>query len=100
MSWSAAFTRPVPKIDADAAIDVLEFSGQDTGPAADQFRTAKLAAHAILANVPGPYVMVRMHGHANGVGWHKQDGWANDDIGIDVSQMTDSDLKYYPETAK
>lgn len=100
MSWSVSLGRSVPKAEADAAIDALNLpgaSGETDHPSPDpamldQLRVAKLAAKVLLANVPGPYVSVFMSGHANGVGWQKKEGWANDCISITVNQMCESDL--------
>jgi hypothetical protein len=86
MSWSASFVKPVSKAEAESAIDALSTGGQTEGPAIEQCRIAKQAAKAMLAVIPGPYVMVSMAGHANGVGWQKKEGWSNDTISVVVTQ--------------
>lgn len=88
MSWSAG-TKAVPKSEADATIDALT-TGTDDPQHEDQLRTAKQAAKLILANVPGPFVSISLSGHANGVGWQKKEGWANDCIVVNVVQMFES----------
>lgn len=95
MSWSASFVKPVPKAEADTAIDNLTTHGPLEGPAFDQLRSAKSAAKAIIAIIPGPYITVSLSGHANGVGWQKKDGMANDCITVNVGQITEDDMKYY-----
>jgi hypothetical protein len=85
MSWNVN-TKVIAKADADAAIDALT-TGTNDPKHEDQLRTAKLAAKAILHNVPGPYIYVSLTGHANGVGWQRKDGWANDCINVSVSQV-------------
>jgi hypothetical protein len=89
MSWSASFLKPVRKVDAAAYIDRLSTGAQVEGPAIDQCELAKGAAKSLLAGIPGPYVQVSLSGHANGVGWQKKEGWANDCITINVSQFTE-----------
>jgi len=84
MSWSTG-TKYVAKSEADAAIDALT-TGTDDPKHEDQLRVAKQAAKLLLANVPGPFVIILLSGHANGVGWNKKDGWANDCIAVNVSQ--------------
>ena len=95
MSWSTNFQNPVAKADAVAALNELGIPGAHDGAAVDQLSTAKTAAKILLQNVPGPYVLITMSGHANGVGWHKKEGFANDCISVNVTQMTEDDLKYY-----
>lgn len=89
MSWSASFVRPVPKRAAAAAISALSTGQQTEGPAIDQCELAKHVAHSLLPIVPGPFIQVTLSGHANGVGWQKKDGWANDCITVSVVQVTD-----------
>ena len=89
MSWSASFTKPVRKVDAAAYIDRLSTGAQVEGPAIDQCELAKAAAKSLLPGIPGPYVQVTLSGHANGVGWQKKEGWANDCITINVTQFTE-----------
>jgi hypothetical protein len=74
MSWSASFVKPVRRIDAAAWIDRLSTGAQIEGPAIAQCEIAKTAAKGIIAAMPGPYVMVSLSGHANGVGWQKKAG--------------------------
>lgn len=93
MSWSASFTVPVLKADADRVIDFLTAHGDP--PAQDQLAAAKRVAKVLLASVPGPWVSVQLSGHANGVGWQKKDGWANDCISVSVQQVCEDDLRYY-----
>lgn len=87
MSWSTR-TKVVAKKDADAAIDALT-TGDDNVAHEDQLRSAKLAAKVLLANIPGPYVLVTMSGHANAVGWQQKTGWANDCVTVSISQSTE-----------
>lgn len=95
MSWSASFLKPVPKREAAAAIAALTTGGQIEGPAMDQCELAKHVAHSLLANVPGPYINVSLSGHANGVGWQKKSGMANDCITVNIAQICEEDMKYY-----
>lgn len=92
MSWSTGFKEPVRKVDADAAVDRLHTGAQVEGPAIEQCEAAKRAAKELLKSIPGPYVQVSLSGHANGVGWQKKDGWANDCITVNITQMSESDL--------
>lgn len=85
MSWSAG-TKSIVKHEADAAIDALT-TGTNIPEHEDQLRVAKQAAKLVLANIPGPCVIVSMSGHANAVGWNKKEGWANDCISINVTQQ-------------
>lgn len=85
MSWSAG-TKAVAKSEADAAIDALTTVTNDPQHE-DQLRSAKQAAKLLLAIVPGPFVSISLSGHANGVGWQKKEGWANDCIAVNVTQM-------------
>jgi hypothetical protein len=89
MSWSASFVKPVPKMLAAAAISALSTGGQTEGPAIDQCELAKHVAHSLLPIIPGPFIQVTLSGHANGVGWQKKDGWANDCISVNVVQVTE-----------
>jgi hypothetical protein len=91
MSWSTG-TAIVKKAEVDAAVDALTSGTNDPvmGPIHDdQLRTAKAAAKLLLTNIPGPFVIVRLSGHGNGVGWQKKEGWSNDCITVSVSQMTE-----------
>ena len=92
MSWSASFREPVRKIDAEAAIDRLSTGAQVEGPAIEQCEAAKRAAKELLKTVPGPYVMVSLSGHANGIGWQKKEGWSNDTIYVSVVQVTEGSI--------
>ena len=85
MSWSTG-TKSISKKDADAAIDALT-TGTNDPQHEDQLRTAKQAAKILLGTVPGPFVSISLNGHANGVGWQKKEGWANDCISVSVTQM-------------
>lgn len=85
MSWSAG-TKAIAKSEADAAIDALT-TGTNDPQHEDQLRVAKQSAKLLLANVPGPFVSVSLSGHANGVGWQKKEGWSNDCISVNVTQM-------------
>ena len=89
MSWSASFVKAVPRAEASVAIDQLTTGAQTEGPAIAQCELAKKAAKEILVGIPGPYVQVLLSGHANGVGWQKKQGWANDTIYISVTQITE-----------
>ena len=96
MSWSVAFTRPVSKRDAEAELDRLKLDPSTNPPECeDQLHAARLAAKRLLHSIPGPYVMVSLSGHANGIGWQKKEGYANDTIQISVTQHCEDDLKYY-----
>jgi hypothetical protein len=89
MSWSASFVKPVVKRHAAAAISALSTGVQADEPAVDQCELAKHIAHQLLPIIPGPYIQVTLSGHANGVGWQKKDGWANDCINISIVQVTE-----------
>ena len=92
MSWSASLVKPVRKAEAVAAIEALTTGQQTEGPAIDQCEAAKLAAKLLLPSIPGPFVMVSLSGHANGVGWQKKEGWANDCMNISITQLTEDDV--------
>lgn len=92
MSWSVGFEKPVPKAEADAAIDALVVPVNVGPECLDQLRSAKSAAKALLSNISGPYILVNLSGHANGVGWQKKAGWANDCICVSVTQICGQDL--------
>jgi hypothetical protein len=101
MSWSASFARPVPKRDAAQELDNLGFAVTQPEAIAnlaaiDQLAAAKDCARLLLKSLAGPLVMVRMSGHANGVGWQKKAGHANDNIYVGVTQHMEEDLRYYP----
>lgn len=89
MSWSASFLRAVPKREASAAISALSAGAQTEGPAIDQCELAKRVAQSLLSVIPGPYIHVSLSGHANGVGWQKKEGFANDCINIAIVQVTE-----------
>lgn len=98
MSWSITI-RDVKKSEASAAIDeaqVERYGGPDNQPMDDQVRAAKQAAKALLDIVPGPMVLISINGHANGVGWHKSPQYANDCVGISVTQITEQDRPRQP----
>jgi len=80
--------KPVAKAEADAAIDALTTATNDPMHE-DQLRVAKQAAKLLLASVPGPAVTISLSGHANGVGWQKKEGWANDCISVNVTQAVE-----------
>jgi len=88
MSWSCS-TPKVEKQQVENDIDVAMPGGLCDGPVLDQLAAARRAAKEIVKSVPGPYVIVSMSGHANGVGWQKKEGWANDCISVTVTQFTD-----------
>ena len=92
MSWSASFTKPVAMRDAAAAISALSTGAQTEGPAIDQCELAKHVAHSLLPIIPGPYIQVSLSGHANGIGWQKKEGWSNDCISVNISQITEEPL--------
>lgn len=88
MSWSCS-TPKVEKQQAENDIDAAMPGGLCDGPVLDQLSAARRAAKELLKLIPGPYVVVSMSGHANGVGWQKKEGWANDAISVTVTQFTD-----------
>jgi hypothetical protein len=89
MSWNATINN-LSHNEAVEALQQLELVDQYHSPAThEQFRMAKQAAIALVASVPGPRINVFLSGHANGVGWQAKDGWANDFISINVSQVTE-----------
>jgi hypothetical protein len=96
MSWSQS-TQIVKKRDAERVINELRFpafqrEGEEPDPAMyEQFCAAKRAAIELLKTVPGPYVSVQMSGHANGVGWQRKEGYANDYISVYVGQAMEED---------
>lgn len=87
MSWSASVGSH-SRETFDAAVDAAVSS-----PAAldehmqKQFNKAKEVAKAIAPIIPGPMLSASMSGHANGVGDHKKEGWANDTMTVSVSQV-------------
>ncbi len=95
MSWSVSFKKPVEKCRVDTAIDELGDQLSVHPPAFDQFQAAKDIAKALAKSIPGPYINISLSGHANGVGWYKKDGMANDTISVSASQITEADLQYY-----
>lgn len=93
MSWSCQFQNPVPKAEADAAIDALTLP-ETTSPEIDavhndQLRTAKVSARMLLSTIPGPMVRVSLSGHGNGIGWQGKAGYATDFINVSVVQVAD-----------
>jgi hypothetical protein len=91
MSWSASFKKPTSKDLAELMVDNLnvDFFGEGSNtPAFDQVKLAKAAAKELLKGLPGPWIMVSISGHANGVGWQEKAGYANDCITVNVSQVT------------
>lgn len=99
MSWSVSFPKPVPKEQALFEINKLGPLLPDTCladlEAKDQLDAAKDCARLMLKSVPGPLIMVRLSGHANGVGWQKKEGWANNFIQVTVTQVTEDELRHY-----
>lgn len=91
MSWSTS-TMIVAKAKAPDAIDQIEIPQYVEAPALDQIHAAQQAAKELLKLIPGPRVRVSMSGHANGVGWQKKEGWADDCITVTVTQITDDSL--------
>jgi len=89
MSWSANLKEKTAKRDIETAIDILLPDHVIDDMAYDQLRAAKRAAKEIAKSVPGPFLSVILSGHANGVGWQKKEGWANDTISVTVTQMTE-----------
>ncbi len=90
MSWSTS-TPKVAKLEAERELDNLSFPGVVEPFALDQVAAAKRAALELLKSVPGPLVIVSLSGHANGVGWQKKAGYANDAISVSVTQFTEQD---------
>lgn len=90
MSWSTSTMR-VPKAEVERALNDLGFPGIMDAPALDQVAAAKRAALELVKTVPGPYIIVSLSGHANGVGWQKKEGWANDCITVSVTQFLEPD---------
>lgn len=88
MSWSTS-TPKVAKHEAEQALSNLSFPGVLEPPALEQVAAAKRAAIELLKTVPGPFVVVSLSGHANGVGWQNKEGWANDCINVSVAQYTE-----------
>lgn len=91
MSWSIS-TKIVPKSAIGQAIEDLSLAGNGFIPSAeavDQLETAKRGALEILKSIPGPYMSVSLSGHANGVGWQKHAGYADDCITVSVNQRTE-----------
>jgi hypothetical protein len=95
MSWSFSTKEPIKREEAFDRICELKPPDGLEGAAIAQFESAKAAAIEIAAVIPGPYVSVSMSGHANGVGWQKKEGYANDCITVSVTQQTEEDLKYF-----
>ena len=89
MSW-CTYTEIIRKTDADKALDELEMLAPFEQ--LDQFAAAKRAAKEILKTIPGPFVKIQLSGHANGVGWQKKDGYANDCIQVGVTQFCNEEL--------
>lgn len=88
MSWSTS-TLVIPKAEAIRAINTIEIPQYVEAPALEQIRAAQEAAKELLKYVPGPRVRISMSGHANGVGWQKKDGYADDCITVTVTQITE-----------
>ena len=96
MSWNASLNAAY-KYDIKKALELpilqipFDFKsfGDADGPILDQISAARDAALELLKGISGPKVGVNLSGHANGVGWHKKEGWANDTITVTVSQLVD-----------
>lgn len=94
MSWSLS-VGPTKKENLSEAIAAAEIPSYVEGPALDQVRAAFDAAELIAKSIPGPYVIVNLSGHANGVGWQQKAGYANDTITVGVTQLVEENLQYY-----
>jgi hypothetical protein len=95
MSWSIS-TGLLSKHKAARALDETEFNnGVNSAWTLDQFETAKNAAKELLKGIPGPYVVINMSGHGNGVGFQVKPGYSNDTITVSVVQQGEPDLKRY-----
>lgn len=92
MSWSAPAV-VVRKKDIKKALNELELSGDNSNWALDQFEEAKDAALELVKGIPGPYVVVNMSGHANGIGYHKKETWSNDFVSLSVGQLTEEEYQ-------
>jgi len=87
MSWSAS-VGPHSRANFDAAVDASVSSPADLDAHMQkQFEKAKEIVKAIAPIIPGPLLSASMSGHANGVGDHKKDGWANDCLTVSVTQQ-------------
>lgn len=87
MSWSASLRKAVDKNVGTLDFDI---NPQDiSGPMLDQFNVAKKAIETIIPNISGPKLQITMSGHANGIGWNKKEGYANDFITVTVYQVTE-----------
>lgn len=78
------------KAGAEKALNEMEMLAPYTS--IDQLDAAKRAAKELLKTLPGPFVRINFSGHANGVGWQKKAGYANDMITVSVSQVCHDDL--------
>jgi flagellar motor protein MotB len=110
MSWSTSTVKPVLKVDAENELITLyvqainpggvqvqnvpqEEVDRQVGCVSDQIKAALAAVRELLKAIPGPYVQISISGHANGAGWHKKEGYANDCISVTVTQMIAGDFK-------
>jgi len=96
MSWSLE-VRCVKKSELREALEIVvlpEYLAND-GPMLDQVHAAFDAADLLAKSIPGPYISATFSGHANGVGWQKKEGMANDYINVTVMQICEDDLKFY-----
>ncbi len=89
MSWNASTKGPVLKQNLPEALAGITDGEPLNGPMYEQLEAARRAAKELAKTVPGPHLAVSMSGHANGVGWQKKEGWANDTITVTVSQVTE-----------
>jgi len=99
MSWSLSIG-PTKKENLREAINATSITDYiaNSGPMLDQLHAAFDAAELLAKSVPGPYIILGLSGHANGVGWQKKEGTANDTIDVRVTQVTEEDLHYYKQT--
>jgi hypothetical protein len=98
MSWNISLGITEKK-DAEWQLDKLTLItlSNNSTYAHDQLAAAKRAAKEILKTIPGPYVSVYLTGHANGVGWQKKEGCANETITASVTQWTEDDEKRFSD---
>lgn len=95
MSWSVSSGKPVKKEEINTAIEAASDGASHEAHVDDQIRTAKNAAKLIAREMNGPYLVVSLSGHANGVGDKKKEGMANDCVNVSVTQVTEEDLQNY-----
>lgn len=88
MSWSMS-TPKVVKSQIEEEIDRAMPGVLCEEPVLDQIACVRRAAKEIARSIPGPLMIVNMSGHANGVGWQKKEGYANDCISVTVTQFVE-----------